>query len=66
METDENIESQRNRDMIESLQQRVEDLDKINMDLEYRLGTKALQTCPFVNNLTQPANIYRGSGENVH
>ena len=39
METDEYLEAQRNREVIESLQQRLEDLERINMDLEYRLGT---------------------------
>ena len=39
METDEYLEAQRNRDVIESLQQRLEDLERINMDLEYRLGS---------------------------
>ena len=38
METDEFLEAQRNREVIESLQQRLEDLERINMDLEYRLG----------------------------
>lgn len=38
METDEYLEAQRNREVIESLQQRLEDLERINMDLEYRLG----------------------------
>ena len=37
METD-NFEAQRNREVIESLQKRLEDLERINMDLEYRLG----------------------------
>ena len=39
METDEFLEAQRNREVIESLQQRLEDLERINMDLEYRLGS---------------------------
>ena len=38
MQKEEYVEVHRNRELIESLQQRLEDLDKINMDLEHRLG----------------------------
>ena len=67
METDDYLEVQKNREVIDSLQQKLEDLERINLDLEYRLGN-CLCIAQFE---LSPCNvtvfsIYRGSSSFMH
>jgi predicted RNase H-like nuclease (RuvC/YqgF family) len=41
MDSDEYAEAQRNREIIESMQQRLEEMERINVDLEGRLEDQA-------------------------